>query len=108
MLSNLYTILTGITGFSKKVAYRCFPVGEAPALPYICYEVDGSRNVIGDNEVIKEILDVNIDLYSKQKDTTSEGLIETALKTAKIPWNKTETYIDTEDCFMVTYSITLI
>ena len=108
MLSNLYTILTGITGFSKKVAYRCFPVGQAPALPYIYYEVEGSRNVIGDNEVIKEVLDVSIDLYSKQKDTTSEGLIEAALKTAKIPWNKTETYIDTEDCFMDTYSITLI
>lgn len=108
MLSNLYTILTGIRGFSKKVAYRCFPVGQAPALPYICYEVDDSRNVIGDNEVIKEILDVDIDLYSRKKDTTSEGLIEAALKTAKIPWNKTETYIESEDCIMVTYSITLI
>lgn len=108
MLSDLYTILTGITGFSKKVAYRCFPVGEAPALPYICYEIEGSRNFIGDNEVIKEILDVDIDLYSKNKDTVSEGLIESALKTAKIPWNKAETYIDSEDCYMVTYSITLI
>ena len=108
MLSDLYTILSGITGFSKKVAYRCFPVGQAPALPYICYEVDDSRNVIGDNEVIKEILDVDVDLYSKQKDTVSEGLIESALKTAKIPWNKSETYIDSEACFMVTYSITLI
>lgn len=108
MLSDLYTILTGITGFSKKVAYRCFPVGEAPALPYICYEIEGSRNFIGDNEVIKEILDVDIDLYSKNKDTVSEGLIESALKTAKIPWNKIETYIDSEDCYMVTYSITLI
>lgn len=108
MLADLFTILNSITGFKDKVAYRFFPVGQAPALPFICYEVTESRNVIGSNTVIKEVLDVDIDLYSKQKDTASEGLIESALNTAKIPWNKTETYIESEQCLMVTYSITLI
>lgn len=86
----------------------CFPVGQAPQLPYICYEVDDTRNFIGDNKVVKEILDVDVNLYSKQKDTSSESAIEAALANGGYPWNKSETYIDSEDCLMVTYSITLI
>lgn len=108
MLSSLYTLLTSITGFKDKVAYKCFPVGQAPSLPYICYETDGTRNVIGDNKVVKEVLDVDVNLYSKTKDTASESAIETALSNGGYPWNKSETYVDSEDCFMVTYSITLI
>lgn len=108
MLDKLYNLLNSINGFQGKVAYRFFQKGAAPALPFICYEVEGSDNFIADNKVKHRIDDVSIDLYTKKKDTASEELVESALDDASIPWNKTESYIEAEECYMITYSIRLL
>lgn len=108
MLEGLYKILNSITGFTDKVTYRAFPVGEAPALPFICYLVTNSDNFFADDVVTHQILDVDVELYTKNKDLASESAIESALNDNKIPWNKTEDYIDSEQCYMITYSIRLV
>ena len=104
-LTELYTALTGITGFQKKVVYRAWPVGEAPALPFICYLVEGSDNFGADDRVYKDITRVRIELYSENKDTTSESAIESLLDSLYIYWEKDETYIDDERCYEIIYSI---
>ena len=96
-LAELYTLLKTITGFDKKVTYRAWPVGKAPKLPFICFLTDSSDNVLADNKVYLKRLDVDVELYTAQKDEVSEGLVEA----------KTEDYIDTENCYMITYSITI-
>ena len=53
------------------------------------------------------IQDVDIELYSKKKDTASETLIETTLATNNITWNKSEQYLSDEDMYEVIYSITI-
>lgn len=107
-MDNLFTILNSITGFKDKVAYRMFPVGAAPALPFIVYYSQGTDNQFGDNKTYHVVEDINICLYSRQKDTTSESAIESALNNSNIPWNKSEAYIDSEECYEITYEITLI
>ena len=107
-MDNLFTILNSITGFKDKVAYRMFPVGAAPALPFIVYYSQGTDNQFGDNKTYHVVEDMNICLYSRQKDTTSESAIESALNNNNIPWNKSEAYIDSEECYEITYEITLI
>ena len=104
-LAELYTALKSITGFSKKVVYRAWPVGEAPSLPFIVFLVEGSDNFGADNIVYKAINRVNIELYSKNKDTVSEGLIESLLESLSIYWEKDETYLDDEQCYEIIYSI---
>lgn len=107
-MDKLFTLLDAITGFKDKVAYRMFPVGAAPALPFIVFYSQGTDNAFGDNQTYHVVEDVNVCLYTKDKDTTSESALESALNTAKIPWNKSEVYIDTEECYEITYAITLI
>lgn len=104
-LAELYTALKSITGFSNKVVYRAWPVGEAPPLPFIVFLVEGSDNFGADNIVYKAINRVNIELYSKNKDTVSEGLIESLLESLSIYWEKDETYLDDEQCYEIIYSI---
>lgn len=104
-LDELFGILNSIAGFSGKVAYRCFPVGNAPALPFICYFETSSDNAFADNKVYKTIKGVSVELYTETKDLTSESLVENALNQANIPWNKYEQYIDTEKCYQITYSM---
>lgn len=106
-LKDIYTMLNSIEGFEDRVAYRMFPEGEGVGLPFITYLVTDTDNFMADGTVYLEICNVDIELYTSSKDLDSEALIETALKTNNISWNKTEYYLKDEHCYMITYSITI-
>lgn len=103
-LKDLNALLISAIG-TGKVAYRAFPVGKAPKLPFVCYLVDGTNNFVADNRVYKVITKINIELYTSKKDITSEKKIEDALNDASIVWDKTEEYLDDEQCYEILYTI---
>ena len=106
-LAELKTALEGVNdnAFKDKVAYRAFPVGAAPALPFICFYEDETENFLADSKVYHKIQDVNIELYSDYKDTVNEAAIESMLNDKLLVWDKTETYIKSEDMLQVIYGI---
>lgn len=104
MSEKLFNILNSITGFNGKVAYRAFPVGEAPSLPFICYLLTSSDNFLADNTVYYQIQEYDIELYSHNKDEISESLIEQALNENGLIWSKSEDFIDSENCYQITYT----
>lgn len=104
-LSDLFAHLNAIDGFSGKVAYYAFPESQAPQLPYICYLVTSTQNFAADNKVYSEIQNVDIELYTETKDEAAEKKIENALDSAEIVWERTEDYLESENCFMITFSI---
>lgn len=104
-ISTLFNILNSIPQFVDKVAYRAFPKKEAPELPFICYLETNTNNAFADNTVYKKKTSVDVELYTENKDTESEALIEDALSRNMIPWEKTENYIDSEKCFQITYTL---
>ena len=89
------------TGFP--VTYRSWPERKAPSMPYICYYVSGSDNFAADGMVYYPVNQIQVELYTELKDTEAEAALETAL--ASFYWNKTETYIDTENCYQIAYEI---
>ena len=104
-LKGLNTALNSIPGFDKKVAYRAFPVGKAPKLPYICYLDTETSNFVADNKVYTVIQSIDIELYSKDKDFASEALIEAKLALNNIVWEKYEEYLEDEQMYEVVYTI---
>lgn len=106
-LSAFYTLLKSITGFESKVAYRQFRTGQAPALPFMVYYVEDSNNFLADNKVYLAKQNVVVELYSENKDVTSEGLVEKLFNDNDIPWRKFEDYIDSEHMYMITYEVTI-
>ena len=104
-LSEIKTLLEGIPGFAGKVTYRAFPVGQAPALPFIAFRVLNSDNFEADDEVYLPRDVVAIELYSEDKDESNENAIEAKLKALGLPWEKDESYIPEEHCNLVTYEI---
>lgn len=106
-LAQLETKLKSISGFEKKVVYRAFPVGKAPALPFICYLCTQTDNFVADNKVHTVLQSVDIELYSALKDTASETKIETLLNNNNIVWDKYEEYITDENVYEVIYTITI-
>ena len=102
---ELYTLLKSIDGFSKKVAYRAFPKGAAPKLPYICFMATQTNNFDADNKVYAVIQNYDIELYTQKKDTTTEALVEKTLNDNNIVWEKYEDYLDDEEMYMITYEV---
>lgn len=105
-LKDLKMLLESAIG-SGKVAYRSFPTGKAPKLPFICYLVDGTDNFVADNKVYKKITVVNVELYTAIKDIASENAVENVFDNASIVWDKTEEYIDTEQVYEIVYTISI-
>ena len=106
-LKNLKDALESITGFDKKVAYRAFPVGKAPDLPFICYLATETDNFDADNTVYQVIQNVDVELYTAKKSEATEALVEAKFAELNIVWNKYEEWIDTQEFYQITYSITL-
>lgn len=107
-LKDLNAALNAIPGFNKKVAYRAFPVGKAPKLPFICYLCTNTTNFAADDYVYQVIQEVDVELYTAKKDETSERAVEDKLNELGLVWDKYEEYIDTENCYMITYTVSLI
>lgn len=85
------------------VAERCFPEGNAPVLPFICYLTEGSNNFGADGVVYFSAKKISVELYTKRKDESIEAVVEEAL--SSFYWEKSEEYIDGEDCHLTTYEL---
>lgn len=101
-LEGIKTILEA-TGLP--VAYRSFPEGGAPALPFLCYYSPYTNNFAADGVAYAIINHVNVELYTQVKDPTTEGKVEAALTGAGIYWEKSETYLEDEKCLQILYEI---
>jgi hypothetical protein len=79
-----------------------------PLPPYICYLVDDSPNMMADNMVYHKINDVNIELYTTKKDLAVEATLEKVLDDHEIPYDSSETFIDSEKLFQKIYEVRLL
>ena len=76
-----------------------------PDLPFICYLVAYSNNFFADSKTYHRIDHVQIELYTAVKDPTTEETVEDVLYELEIPWEKSEVYLDSENCFQIVYEI---
>lgn len=102
-MMDLQTLNEILSSTGLPVTYRAWPEGNAPPMPYICYLCAYSSNFIADGEVYFPINHVQVELYTALKSPDVEAQVESAL--AGIPWEKTETYIDSEKCYQILYEI---
>lgn len=106
-LAELKTTLTAVTGFAEKVAYYQYPENEAPELPFIAFYETGAGTVYADGIVYYSSSEVGIELYTLDKDEVTEAAVETALTGAGLAWTKTCDRIESENCWMITYTTNL-
>ena len=84
-------------------AYDHFAEGESPELPYILYLVPESNNFAADNYAYFKINEVHIELYTDRKDLAAEHKVETVLDRHGIFYNRSETWIESEQLYEVLY-----
>ena len=106
-LAELKIILEA-TGFP--VAYSHFTETDnnpLPKPPFICYVVAYSANISADNITYKEILNVQIELYTSLKDLAAEAALQAVLTENELPFGTTETFIDSEMLYQKIYEVRL-
>jgi hypothetical protein len=90
------------------VAYHHFTATDKtpiPAPPYIVYLFSNSNNFGADNKVYSKANNYQVELYTTKKDTASELLIEDLFDANDIYYEKTETWIESENLYQVLYEI---
>ena len=76
---------------------------------FICYIDQGEENFHADNKVLAEIVEVDIELYSPNKNLQAERQIKNLLRENEVPYDVVETtYIESENLFMTTFNIELL
>lgn len=86
------------------VAYHHFDVEEAVEPPFICYLLPRSDNFAADGVVYHRISEVNVELYTDKKDLAAEQKVEHVLDSAGFFYNKTETWIQSEQLYAVIFN----
>lgn len=103
--SKIKTILAET---SLPVTYYSWPEKQAPALPYLVWYLPNSDNVAADNKVYKKVDALNVELYTKTKDFAKEAVVEAILDKYNLVWNKTESYLDSEQMYEVLYEMEIV
>lgn len=98
-------VMTMLQETGMPVAYYAWREGAVPALPYIVYYYPSTDNFGADNRVHKIIQRLNVELYTEDKDFSTEATVESVLSSHGIFWNKSETYIESERMFEVLYEM---
>ena len=106
-LKDLRDSIASISTFATKVTYRAWPEGKAPKLPFVCYLATGTDNFDADNRVYHVIQNVDVELYTAKKSEAYEQALESKFADIGLPWEKSEVYLDEENCYEIIYSITL-
>ena len=88
-------------------AYDHFAEGESPDPPFICFLFPGSGNFAADDVVYMEFSNLNIELYTDEKDPELEDRVEAVLNAHEIFWNKSEVWIESEKLYEVLYQMTV-
>jgi hypothetical protein len=96
------------TGFP--VAYSHFVESEnspLPEPPFIIYFVAYSSNFGADNHVYYQIRNIQIELYTDQKDFETERILEEVLNNNELVYQSTEAFIESEQLFQKIYEVRL-
>ncbi len=89
------------------LAYDHFAEGESPDPPFICFLFPHSDNFSADNIVYAEFQDLNVELYTDEKNPELEDSLEAVFHSHELFWQKSEVWIETEKLYEVLYTMSV-
>ena len=93
----------GLKSLEYPVAYSHFAEGNVPDPPYITYYFPGTDNFSADGIVYVPIDELDIELYSVEKDLEAEKKIADWLTQNGLFYEKLEYYIESEKMIQVIF-----
>ena len=90
------------------LSWRYSHFSKTPAPPYVVYYFPSENDVHADDSNYVNRRQLYIELYTKTKDATSEGLVEAQLRANGLTWYKQTDFINDEQLFQTTYELEVI
>ena len=81
---------------------------ETPAPPYVVYYYPSENDVFADDSNYVNRRQLFIELFTKQKDPTSEAAIEAKLASNGLTWYKQTDFLNDEKLYQTTYETEVI
>lgn len=101
-------VATMISGIGFPFAYDHFDEDNAEPPPFICFYFSSSSDLAADDTNYQKIRRLTLELYTDNKDFSTEETVEAALNEAGLVFSRSESYIDTERMYMVVYETDII
>ena len=108
---NQPELYSALKSLGLPVAYSAFvetPTNPLPKPPFITYQFAYSGDMMADNLNYVEISNFQVELYTKIKDMATEKILQDKFKELELPYNKTETTLESENLYQIVYEIQLI
>ena len=97
-----------ISGIGLPYTYDFFPENVAPDPPYLVFNYPQNNDFGADNINYVSIDTVNLELYTKNKDFQLEARIEAVLNENGFFYEKSESYIRSENLYQITYDFQVV
>ena len=90
--------------------YNSFKVGSAPdpSETYLIFNYPNREDAYADNQNYAKITALDLEFYSDKKRIESEIIIEDFLETNELLYTKTESFLDSEQMYMVLYEMEVL
>ena len=86
-------------------AYHHFEKENTVNPPFICWLSPGTDNFSADGKVYQRFDELDIELYTDERDFELERNLEQLLDEQEFFWNKTELYTESENMFEILYEM---
>lgn len=86
--------------------HMAWPVGSAPALPWMAFYVSSDDGIYADDTVFKQNIRWALELYQRTCDDDLVSRVEESVLRRFGPFSKTETWVEDENCLQTTYYFT--
>ena len=97
-------IATMLSAVGVPFAYHHFEEGSGQQPPFITFYYEGENDLKADNINYQLVRPLTIELYTNNKDFVLEAAVEAVLTANGLAYSRSETYIDSERMYMVTYN----
>ena len=81
---------------------------EPPPLPYAVIVHDDNEDFVADNHNYQDVGNYRLELYTAIKHPATEKKVEQWLKDHRMPYDKMEAFLDSEDMFQIIYEFQII
>lgn len=100
---TMQEIYTALTGLNIPVAYYQFPDGLVTAPPFLCFYYGAKDYIYADDTNLVGKTPLTIELYTENRDFTSEAALETILTNNGLTFSQEVDIIDSEKMTRATY-----
>lgn len=101
-------IASMVSSIGLPYAYYQFPEGTAQAPPFVVFFYGDTDDVFADDTNYQRIATLNIELYTSEKDFSTESTVEQILTNNNLTYYKEENYIDSEQMWQIAYEMEVI